>query len=1154
METVSYQYNANSDEFSFALSADQVAQLQSILDRVTDPDITDLTQVGQGADLYSYLLGQIRFTNGDPLPGVDPNVLAWIEGAQGVNDGSSAAGIFIRAYTQTMYEERYGFSLTDDQLNLASNNIAISLAQSIISENGLLPSIEGLGAIDAGSIASQIFDIFPDSPTGDYAPWAGTLLFPFIGEPNFYTTWLLNMDTVNGTVPSSTDPSVLNSVDFKDIQGSYDLVAALEAFHETVGAHPIASFLASWGGTTVPSELPVATQSFILTSYGLTDTQLPNLADGTPFSATILGSNVPVYTVGHLAGSFSSEPLVVDDTSEDVVNAGPSDDFIEVESGSGLIDGGGGNNTVSYTEWFPPNPTGQDFILESPGVPDFQYRIEVDPVGGGSPEFLYDIQNIIGSSLGNTLDVPALAPTFWSNVQQNLTIDLGQQSGSTLNAVILDGSGSPDPAYFSIAAAPLSADVVVSTTTGASSLPSGEGVEVENPGQFVVTTGSGGGTLELAYKLTRTFSLPAEASEIVTPDADGGLTATTYTGPSGTGNVIESDIVTGSAVVATVYANGITATGTYAAFANPLSLEIVLSGVTLNAGLGANFGWLTTTATGGIAVSGSLYAPAGSVTGLEFVGLPDGSLSMSATDAGGGTQHVITFPSGEIVGDRITNLNPGGVVPGALEFNVLTADGSQLVSDVVAILNRGSVELGGGVALGGAEVIFSGTNGALRIDTPFAPVGGILNFQAGDVIDLTGLQDEVDSLNSSTSSRPYSLDINESAGFLNIKVLDIQTTETVEPGGGKIQNTTTYIYQSSSIEFVDYLGYAPNSISTISDGLGGVAVLTLDTNSLCFCSGVRIATPDSEVPVEQLAVGDNVRTMDGAVRTIVWIGVGKVLATRGRRNAATPVIIRKGALDENIPNRDLRVTKGHSLFIDGVLIPVEYLINHRSILWDDRAQEVTLYHVELATHDVLIANGALAESYRDDGNRWLFQNANSRWGLLPQQPCAAVLTGGPIVDAIWRRLLKRAGDGQRLPLTHEPDVHLLIDGQRVDAITHRPGRLVFRVVARPRIARLCSRAAVPQELGLARDPRLLGIAVRRMELVEVEHKWSISADDATLADGYHEFESDNGIRWTDGDAAIPGHLFSQMSRPAMLILHLGGATQYIDGGKAVRAA
>ena len=87
-----------------------------------------------------------------------------------------------------------------------------------------------------------------------------------------------------------------------------------------------------------------------------------------------------------------------------------------------------------------------------------------------------------------------------------------------------------------------------------------------------------------------------------------------------------------------------------------------------------------------------------------------------------------------------------------------------------------------------------------------------------------------------------------------------------------------------------------------------------------------------------------------------------------------------------MPHHDLRVTKAHALYVDGVLIPVEFLVNHRSILWDDRAQEVAIYHVELDTHDVLMANGAPAESYRDDGNRWLFQNANPGW-----EPAAAGL-------------------------------------------------------------------------------------------------------------------------------------------------------------------
>ena len=108
------------------------------------------------------------------------------------------------------------------------------------------------------------------------------------------------------------------------------------------------------------------------------------------------------------------------------------------------------------------------------------------------------------------------------------------------------------------------------------------------------------------------------------------------------------------------------------------------------------------------------------------------------------------------------------------------------------------------------------------------------------------------------------------------------------------------------------------------------------------------------------------------------------------------MIIAQGrASPTTCPRRTWRITKGHSLYIDHVLIPVEELVNHRSIEWDDRAQEVKLFHIELETHDVLIANGAPAESYRDDGNRWLFQNSNAGWGGgKPQDAVRCCCAGG----------------------------------------------------------------------------------------------------------------------------------------------------------------
>jgi len=312
----------------------------------------------------------------------------------------------------------------------------------------------------------------------------------------------------------------------------------------------------------------------------------------------------------------------------------------------------------------------------------------------------------------------------------------------------------------------------------------------------------------------------------------------------------------------------------------------------------------------------------------------------------------------------------------------------------------------------------------------------------------------------------------------------------------------------------------------------------------CFLPGTRIATPSGDVAVETLRAGDMVLTQRGDAKPITWIGHGKALATPGRRNAATPVIVRKDALADQVPNADLRITKGHSLAIDGVLIPVEFLVNHRSILWDDRAREVEVYHIELAVHDVLLANGAPAESYRDDGNRWLFQNANTGWHLPAKPPCGPVLTGGSVVDAIWQRLLARSGSRLEVPLTREPDLHLVVDGYRLDGHRQPNGGLIFRMSAPPAEVRIVSRADAPDELGHARDPRILGVALRRIIIWRGLRPTVVAADDPCLCDGFHAYEQENDFRWTNGDAILPASLFQGGDGAIGFELHVGCISHY----------
>jgi hypothetical protein len=159
-----------------------------------------------------------------------------------------------------------------------------------------------------------------------------------------------------------------------------------------------------------------------------------------------------------------------------------------------------------------------------------------------------------------------------------------------------------------------------------------------------------------------------------------------------------------------------------------------------------------------------------------------------------------------------------------------------------------------------------------------------------------------------------------------------------------------------------------------------------------------------------------------------------------------------------------------------------------------------------------------------------------------------------LVDAAWRYLLDRAAPRPALPLTDEADVHLLVDGKRLEPMERRDDMVVFRLVSRPRSVRLVSRAAVPQELGIARDPRMLGIAVGRIVLAQGKQSRAIDAGDARLSKGYHAFEPANCIRWTDGDAEVPRELFAGVSGASMLMVHLGASTRYPDEGKVRRVA
>ena len=159
---------------------------------------------------------------------------------------------------------------------------------------------------------------------------------------------------------------------------------------------------------------------------------------------------------------------------------------------------------------------------------------------------------------------------------------------------------------------------------------------------------------------------------------------------------------------------------------------------------------------------------------------------------------------------------------------------------------------------------------------------------------------------------------------------------------------------------------------------------------VCFLAGTMIMTPEGEKPVETLRIGDPVFIVAGraepSTKRLVWVG-RQSIQTIFMRDTEHPVLIKAGALADGMPARDLRITSGHALLINGVLAHAGALINGTSIRRLTPAElgdRFMVYHIETDNHAIVFANGALAETFIDNVPRRLFDNYDEYVKLFPE--------------------------------------------------------------------------------------------------------------------------------------------------------------------------
>jgi hypothetical protein len=204
--------------------------------------------------------------------------------------------------------------------------------------------------------------------------------------------------------------------------------------------------------------------------------------------------------------------------------------------------------------------------------------------------------------------------------------------------------------------------------------------------------------------------------------------------------------------------------------------------------------------------------------------------------------------------------------------------------------------------------------------------------------------------------------------------------------------------------------HSPNP-SKIEPNLGGVLP---DEGGPCLATGTSITTPDGSVCVEDLSIGSLVVTAAG-IKPIRWIGkrsYSHLTAVADRK--VLPIRIRRNALGDNLPRRDLWVSPEHAMFVDGMLIPAALLVNEVSILQEKSVDALQYFHLEFDAHTIIYAEGAPTESFADDDSRTMFDNAAEYDALYPgrlKEPatfCAPRVEDGEELENVRRQLAQRA--------------------------------------------------------------------------------------------------------------------------------------------------
>ena len=544
---------------------------------------------------------------------------------------------------------------------------------------------------------------------------------------------------------------------------------------------------------------------------------------------------------------------------------------------------------------------------------------------------------------------------------------------------------------------------------------------------FSNATGAGAGTvvnsgaIKANYPVGPKYGVAFHQSGTLTNTSTGSIAAHGYGVLLGNGgSVLNSGTIVGS------FGNTINGSGVYlkaggsvtnfasATIKGIVGIDLLAGGSVTNAG--------TIAGTGGKAIafygtaSDQVIVDAGAVFTGAVVGSASASNTLELAAGGSGTL------SG--IGTNFVNFGTVAVDNGA----TWELTGANTLASGSTLTNNGTLTLSGATLSDAGSVI---NNGKIKLDPSTMSVAtlsgaGTVTIDAGSTLAVQGTVSSGQHIVFNGGAAELDLGApsnfsNTLTGFVSGDKIGLTTLTNVAGSHADMDYTTNVLTvtegsASYQFQFDKSQSFAGDFFHLASQG--GGTVITEDQIA-CYCRGTRIATATGEIPVEALSIGDEIMTASGVARPIKWIGKrsygGRFIL--GRKDIL-PICITAGSLGEGLPRRDLWISPHHAMYLDGLLIEAKDLINGTSIIQAEEVECVEYFHIELDSHDVILAEGAPSETFLDDDSRGMFHNAQEYTLLYPNEEerptryCAPRLDEGFAVEAVRRRLAQRASAQQ----------------------------------------------------------------------------------------------------------------------------------------------